>query len=257
MILETHEPSAILKPYIKAYRIIESQDELVNRVIPNTSCAMAFRFKGEISYLNDTEKTSLPLGTFSGLRKSVRLINYAPRTRALIVLFKETGVSAFIKQPLHELFEESISLDNFFPSSEILKIEQRLAETEENKSKIAIIEAFLCSKLLSSRPDALVSEAINKIYANNGLIKIRSLTDALYLSQDAFEKRFRKVTGTSPKQFSSIVRLKTIIHRNTSPASLTEIALANGYYDQSHFNKDFKLFTGLTPKTFFESASFW
>ncbi|NBP68757.1 MAG: AraC family transcriptional regulator, partial [Cytophagia bacterium] len=41
------------------------------------------------------------------------------------------------------------------------------------------------------------------------------------------------------------------------PASFIDMALANNYYDQSHFNKDFKRFTGQMPTDFFKSASYW
>lgn len=257
MNIEEHIPTEQLRPYIKAYRIIESSDEIVNRVVPNTSFALAFRFRGRISYLNNSDKIILPVATFSGLRKSVRLISYAPQTSAIIVLFKETGVSAFFRHPLHELFEKSIPLDNFFAYSEISIMEERLTETNNNKKKIGMIEQFLCSKLFHNKTDKLVSEAIAKIYLNSGLTRIRELANSLFISQDAFEKRFRKVTGASPKQFSSIVRMKSIIHQTGSSASFLDMALENGYYDHSHFNKDFKLFTGLTPTDFFKSDSYW
>ncbi|QNL47946.1 helix-turn-helix transcriptional regulator [Olivibacter sp. SDN3] len=257
MEIAIYTPTELLRPFIKTYKIIESREELVNRVVPSTSFAMAFRFRGQISYVNDTDKTALPIATFSGLRKSVRLINYAPKTGALIVLLKETGVSAFFKQPLHEMFEASVSLDNFFPQSEISIVEECLAETENNQTRIAIIEQFLYSKLAYHKPDPLVSEAITKIYSKNGIIRIRQLADGLYISQDAFEKRFRKVTGTTPKQFSSIVKMKAIIRQYPAPSSFLDIALENGYYDQPHFNKNFKLFTGQTPTDFFKSTSYW
>jgi AraC-like DNA-binding protein len=257
MTIEEYIPTEQLRPYIKAYKIIESSDEIVNRVVPNTSFALAFRFKGQISYRNNSDKIILPFATLSGLRKSVRLINYAPQTSALIVLFKETGVSTFFKQPLHELFEKSIPLDNFFTHSETSIIEERLIETDSNKKRIAVIEQFLCSKLFYNKTDKVVLEAVEKIYSNNGLTRIRELADSLFISQDAFEKRFRKITGTTPKQFSFVVRLKTIIHQSGTSSSFLDMALNNGYYDQAHFNKDFKLFTGQTPKDFFKSAAYW
>lgn len=257
MKIEEYFPAGRLKPYIKSYKIIESSGEIVNRVVPGTSFAVAFRFKGQISYLNPSGKMILPVATLSGMRKSVRLINYAPQTSALIVLFKETGVPAFFSQPLHELFERSVPLDNFFACSEISLIEEQLAEANDNRERIATIEQFLFSKVFYGKTDKLVSEAITKIQANSGLLRIKELAESLFISQDAFEKRFRKATGTTPKQFSSIVRLKSIIHQNFSPSSFLDIALENGYYDQSHFNKDFKLFTGQTPTDFFKSSSFW
>ncbi len=257
MSIHEYIPIALLRPYVKAYKIIESQDELVNRVLPNTSFALAFCLYGQISYINETDKTPLPKATFSGLRKSVRLINYAPKTAALIVLFTETGVSKFLKQPLHELFEESVSLDTFFLQSDISIIQQCLAETEDNKAKVAIVEQFLASKLLLNKSDSIVLKSIDKIYSNNGMIRIRALADDLSISQDALEKRFRKVVGSTPKQFASIVKMQSIIRQGSMPSSFLDMALENGYYDQSHFNKEFKLLTGLTPTDFFKSASYW
>lgn len=257
MKMETYMPAALLRPFIKAYKIIESGDERTNRVVPNTSFALAFRFKGQISSIANGRKTALPATTFSGLRKSVRLFNYAAQTSALIVQFEETGVLAFFKHPLHELFEQSISLDNFFPQSEISIVEQRLSEAPDKLAKIAIVEQFLYNKLFYNKPDKLVLEAINSIYSSNGIIRIRELARSLCISDDAFEKRFRKAVGATPKQFSSIIKLKAIIDQNTGSGSFTDIAFEHGYYDQPHFNKDFKLFTGQTPTEFFKSGLYW
>ena len=250
-------PTKLLSPFIKAYRIIESEDELVNRVLPNTSLTIAFRFKGQNSYIADTKHSGLPTSTFSGLRKSVRLINYAPKTSTIIVLFKETGASAFFKEPLHELFEDSISLDNFINYQEISIIEEQLFEALNSIERISIVEQFLLDKLYNYETDKLISNAVEKIHLAKGIIKINQLANELYVSNDAFEKRFRKIVGTSPKQFSSIVRMAAIIKGNKQNKNLTDIAFEAGYYDQPHFNKDFKLFTGLTPTELFSSPSFW
>jgi AraC-like DNA-binding protein len=257
MILNEYMPSGLLRPFIKAYRIVESRNELVNRVLPNTSLTIAFRFKGQLGYIIDNKRNNLPISTFSGLRKSVRLINYLQNTSTIIVLFKETGASAFFKEPLHELFEESVSLDNFITSQKISIIEERLAEVTSNKQRIAIIEQFLLSILSYHKPDRLISDALAKIHSTKGNIRVKELAEKLYISQDAFEKRFRKVVGTTPKQFSSIVRLNSLIYHKQKNQFLFDCALDGGYFDQPHFNKDFKQFTGQTPTDFFRSASFW
>lgn len=250
-------PVNALKPYIKAYKIIESGDEITNRIVPSTSLAIAFRLRGHISYIEDTGKIILPAAAFSGLRKSVRLINYAPASATLIVLFKEMGASAFFRHPFYELFEQTVSLDHYFHQSEISKVEEQLAKAETNEARIKTIDQFFCSKLLYSEPDALVSEAINRIYSSSGNIKIKELTNHLYVSQDAFEKRFRKITGASPKQFAGIVKMNNAIRKNIAATSFLDIAFENGYYDQPHFNKDFKIFTGQTPTDFFQSPVYW
>jgi AraC-like DNA-binding protein len=255
--MEAFPPSIHLRPFIKAYRVIESRGELLNRVLPDTCFALAFRFKGEISYVNNTHKTKLPQVTLSGLRKSVRLINYASDSSALIVSFKDTGISAFLKEPLHELFEQSTSANNFFPAQEISVIEERLASAQNNATRIALVDDFMLTKLLYRKGDALVSEAIARIYANSGLVKIHDLANGLAISRDALEKKFRRATGATPKQFSSIIRMRTVISNKSTASSFLDMALENGFYDQAHFNKEFRLFTGQTPTEFFRSDSFW
>jgi AraC-like DNA-binding protein len=250
-------PTELLRPFIKSFRIIESNGEVVNRVLPDTSLAIAFRYKGQVNYLAGSAKNILPVSTITGLRRSVRLINYSKDTATIIVLFKETGPSAFFKQPIHELFEESVALDYFIRREEITRIEEQLTTAQNNKQRIAIVEQFLLSKLYDYKPDQLIATAVDNIYSKKGIVGIRALAQSLYISNDAFEKRFRKIVGSSPKQFSSIVRITSIIKQKKQGTSLTDMAFDAGYFDQAHFNKDFKLFTGQTPTDFFKSSSFW
>ncbi|MBI1769019.1 MAG: helix-turn-helix transcriptional regulator [Bacteroidetes bacterium] len=250
-------PTELLRPFIKTYKIVESHDEVVNRVLPNTSIAIAFRFKGQTNYITGNAKNSLSTSTITGLRKSVRLINYLKDSSTLVVLFKEIGAIAFFKEPLHELFEESVSLENFVNTRELSMVEEQLAEAQNNTQRVNIIDQFLLTKLYSLKSDKLISTAIQKVNLTNGNIKMKELAQSLYISTDAFEKRFRKIVGTSPKQFSSIVRLQSIISRGQKNQPLTNLALEAGFFDQSHFNKDFKLFSGQTPTDFFKSPFFW
>lgn len=258
MTIEDYIPTERLRPFVKAYRIIESQEELQNRVLPNTSLALSFRIKGKNAFTSETGTFSLPNITFTGLRKSVRLINYTQNTSTLIVLFREGGASAFFKEPLYELFEKSISLDNIIQPTELEMVEDFLInEAQKNLERVSFVERFLLERLDDSKTDKLITEAIKKIHLTNGDIRIRDLAESLYISNDPFEKRFRKVIGSSPKQFASIVRLSSIVRRKPQAQKLFEIAYEAGYYDQAHFIKDLKRYAGLTPSEFFKSAPFW
>lgn len=267
MRIEEYKPTEQLRPYIKAYVVIDNScaegfrghnvEGVTNRIVPSTSVAIAFRLKGQISYIKDVGKKVLPAITFSGLRKSVRLIHYERNSAALIVLFKEQGVASFFQQPVHELFEQSVALDCYIPASEVLCVEERLVGATDNLSRIACIEQFLISRLIYRNPDTIVSEAVAKINSVKGNIRIKELSNHLHISQDALEKRFRKVTGSTPKQFSFIVKMNTIIRQGKSSVSFLDAAYESGYYDQPHFNKDFKMFTGQTPTDFMKSSTYW
>ena len=199
MNVDTHIPTALLRPFIKAYVIVESENELVNRILPDTSLVMAFRFKGQVNYITDQNKSRLPAIVVSGLRKSVRLINYSKNTGNVLVLFKETGAGAFIKEPLHELFNDSVSLDSAARYKNISIIEEQLAEATTHVQRVGIVEQFLLSKLYNPKTDRLILSALERIHVAKGVVRIKDLAHTLCISQDAFEKRFRRVVGVSPK----------------------------------------------------------
>ena len=64
-----------------------------------------------------------------------------------------------------------------------------------------------------------------------------------------------KQIGISPKQLGKVIRLQTALKMllNHKTETLTQIAYENEYYDQAHFIKDFKEFTGTNPKEFLEN----
>lgn len=255
MTIYSQMPTALLRPWVLSYILIDSQSARVNKVLPDTSLVMAFRYKGMLSYGSEDKKNHLPSSTLSGLRKSLREFNYSKNTGNILVLFKETGAAAFFKIPLHTVFEESVSLDNFVDHQILSNLEDKLAEAKDDTKRIELIEAFLLSELYNPKQDRLILSSLKKIYSAKGLVKIKNLAETLYISHDAFEKRFRRIVGTSPKQFSSIIRMKTITETGHQKKSLTKIALDSGYFDQPHFNRDFRLFTGQTPTEFFKYPS--
>jgi methylphosphotriester-DNA--protein-cysteine methyltransferase len=71
---------------------------------------------------------------------------------------------------------------------------------------------------------------------------------------DSWRETFTKKIGISPKQLGKVIRLQTALKMMLKQGheSLTAIAYDSDYYDQAHFIKDFKEFTGTTPRDFFE-----
>jgi len=250
-------PSPVLQPYIKTFLILESEQGMVNRILPDTSIVIAFRLKGKVSYADNNDTQAFPQSTITGIRESSRLVDYEKGSSNLLIIFKEGGAAAFFKEPLHELGGISVSLDYLIQRSKVNAIEEELAAAANDSQRILIVERFLLSELKKTHFDPLVNEAIQQITQSKGDIKIKDLLLNLPISRDPFEKRFRKITGTSPKHFSVIVRLKSLIDNYSGFTSLTDAAYAAGYYDQAHFIKDFRAFTGLAPLDFFKTPPEW
>jgi AraC-like DNA-binding protein len=251
--MKIYLPSLALQPFVRHFMITEAKGDIVNRVLPNASLTMAFRLKGQVNEVAEGIKNKMPLSLISGLRKSNRLIHYTENAANIIVHFKEGAAVAFIKEPLHELAGQSLSLDYLNGYKNVSHLEEQLNESTNNKDQILLVEQFLLSRLHDYKPDSLITHSLEIIQQQNGVVRIKELTGSLCISQDAFEKRFRKSVGASPKQYAYLVRMRTIIEKGIAMQSLAETAYQAGYFDQSHFNKDFKLFTGLTPSEFIRS----
>jgi AraC-like DNA-binding protein len=252
-----YTPSPVLQPYIKSFLIIESDQRMVNRILTDTSIVIAFRLRGKVTFTDDGATQDLPQSVISGIRESSRLVDYSANTANLLVIFNEGGAAAFFKEPLHELGGISVSLDYLIHPAKVNLIEEELATAINDNQRILIVERFLLSELKKTTTDLLVSEAIQKIKLSKGDIKIKDLLTELPVSRDAFEKRFRKITGTSPKHFSVIIRIKNLIGNYSGTISLTEAAYSAGYFDQAHFIKEFRSFTGQTPHDFFKTPPLW
>ncbi len=251
MQFDTYIPCDILKPFVKSFAVQETTEETTYKVLPDTGLVIGFQYKGRLSRIQNGQETSLSISGVSGLADHSRKFKNSANIGTVLIFFKEAGASQFFRQPLHELFRESFSLENFMLRSELLCLEEGLAEAKTDAPRIAAVERFLISRMTNTEPDKLVLAALALIHKSKGNIRIKELTGQLHISQSPLEKRFRQAVGASPKKFASIVRLKYVIQQYNSANSLTELSYEAGFYDQAHFIKEFKTFTGDTPEKFF------
>jgi AraC-like DNA-binding protein len=171
----------------------------------------------------------------------------------VLAAFTAPGAAALLRHPVDEFFNDAVALDDILGnSSELNRIHQRLAEAPNHARRIQAVEDFLVARVGDAQPDSFVSAAVSKIEELQGILCVEELARRVGLSQSALERRFRKVTGASPKKFASIVRLRHVVRLRARGADLTSIAFAAGYCDQSHFINDFKQITGFAPKFFFQ-----
>ncbi|QDK78905.1 helix-turn-helix domain-containing protein [Spirosoma sp. KCTC 42546] len=254
MTFQQYLPGKQLRPYIKRFIVSDVSDEQTYKVLPDTSVVMGFQYRGRLAYVDNTTEVPLTTSGITGIQTGFRLFKNSPATSSLLVVFTETGAASYFDVPLHELGNASLALDNFALRSHIDLFEDQLAAATTDQERIQLVEHFLLSRLQKPKVDPLVSLALEHIYQSNGTIRMTSLADKLCISQSPLEKRFRQLVGTSPKRFASIVRMKQAIAAFSTTRSLTGISLESGYFDQAHFIKDFKTFTGLTPTEFLRAS---
>ncbi len=250
MKFDKHFPADKLKDYIKYYVVSENHLENEYKVFPSSGLVVGFQYQGQLATIKNNREHKLSSAGITGISDSYKIFRNSADIGTVLVYFTETGFMHFSSNPANELFNLSISLDDIFEKSKVNEVEEKLAIASTDKQRIKIIEHFLLTQLKNIQTDKLIVEAVKLIYQSKGTIRVKELNEKLFISQSPFEKRFRKVVGTTAKKFASIVRFNSVLDNMNEPKSLTEICYENSFFDQAHFIKDFKQFTGDTPENF-------
>jgi AraC-like DNA-binding protein len=243
-------PTDQLKPYIKYFAVSENELENEYKVFPSSGLVIGFQYKGQLAAVKENTVSRLTSAGITGITDGFKIFKNAANTGTILVYFTEIGFTHFASQPANELFNLSLSLDKVFDRKSVTEVEEKLTTAATDKQRIKVVEQFLVSQLKDIETDKLVIEAVKLIYQRKGTVRIKELNEKLLISQSPFEKRFRKVVGTTAKIFATIVRFNTVLDNLNNSKSLIEICYENNFFDQAHFIKDFKQFTGETPENF-------
>ena len=226
MRFDKYLPSDPLKPYIKYFVVSENAMENQYKVFPSTGLVMGFQYKGKLTNLKDYSEIALSSAGITGISDGYKIFKNSADTGTVLVYFTETGYTHFASHPANELFNLSISLEDVFCKNSVIEVKDKLGIVNTDKERIKIIEQFLVSQQQDIVIDKLIIEAIRLIYETNGTIRIKELLKNLFISQSAFEKRFRKVVGTTAKKFASIVRFNAVIDNLKETKLLTEVCIS-------------------------------
>lgn len=166
----------------------------------------------------------------------------------LAVCFLPGMAHYFFKPKMQELSDVVVPLSHLWPGM-VAELEDRLAMAATNQARVAMLQQYLLQKLVIEKEDRQVTYCLNQIALCDGSITVQALTAATGLSQRHLSRRFQQCVGLSPQAYIRVSRfIRSLAHLKKYPAvSLTEIGYDSGYYDQSHFNREYKVFTGYTP----------
>lgn len=136
-------------------------------------------------------------------------------------------------------------------------LNETLLNADSELEQLAYLTKFLLDKLKQARTrDCVIEESLRIIHQCAGAITVKNLLEHFDISERQFERRFSQAVGISPRsyirvrRFNQALRLMKTGRYNT----LTEVAYALNFHDQSHFIRDLKAFTGLSPKSLSQKA---
>jgi AraC-like DNA-binding protein len=183
-----------------------------------------------------------------GLWSTHYVVEYPATLKLYGIHFKPGGAHPFLRMPLSELHNEIVALDAIW-RHEAADICERLHDTPTIGAGFALLEEILMRRLSETRELDMVRFAIAEIARQHGAVPIRGLSDAIGVSQNHLSTEFNRIAGVPPKQLARCYRFAHVLRTVDAEKAVdwTDIAHDAGFYDQSHFNKDFAAFTGFSP----------
>lgn len=242
-------PHPLLKPYVARIWGWEAETgEPVNLpvVLPGTGAEVFFHFGTPFRRADD--------GTGPGpahllcLRHRPLALAPLPGLGFIAVRFRAGRLWDLIDPPAAECLDQALPVDALWGRPGRY-LQEQVGSAADFPARRQLLERFLLRRLENRRTDALVTTAVDQLYRHPQAINVDALAQALSLSRRQLERRFQAREGLSPVEFRRRIRFqKTVRHLLLDSAlPLLDAALDQGYYDQSHFHRDFKELTGQAP----------
>jgi AraC-like DNA-binding protein len=263
MLYLTHIPRPPLSEFVNLLWLYQgyTQPHAKERILPTGEMQLVINLLEDQSYIyerEDTDRCQTMRGSvFSGAHSQYQVIGTAQQAFVIGVHFRPGGAFPFLRRPAGELRDTTVSLDDLWGAAAI-DLRDQLLEAVTNQARFEILERVLMTEFMrGSEPDALeqhgaVAYALRRFMAAPHMTTMAAVTDQIGLSPKRFIQVFRDETGFAPKTFCRIRRFQRALERIGvhKRVEWSDVALDSGYFDQAHFNHDFRAFSGINPSSY-------
>ncbi|KAA9038365.1 helix-turn-helix transcriptional regulator [Ginsengibacter hankyongi] len=250
------EPHFLLKNYIEKMWFFESSGKMpvddMKLVVPNGNIKLTVSYQnGIVAAVNGKTFASKEHDiTLTGLVDVPVILDVDEdvATGTIGIEFNPQGAYRFFHFTLNDIQNQ------IYPLSDVLgnlgkQLTEQINNTTSTQEKIVALQQFLLKQLSLHNEDLIFEFCIEKIIASKGRITVKELEKKTGYSSRWLNMKFNDKLGVSPKNLSSIIRFKQYYQAfiKGNERSFFRNDFYELYYDQSHFIKDFKRFTGLPP----------
>jgi AraC-like DNA-binding protein len=258
MIVHTRTPASPLNEFISALVYYDGLEPVhqMDRFLPdgNTELIINLSDIPQFIYDNNTlqEIQTCERAWVSGVRTRPITIPSGKGSRMLIVAFRKGKAHPFYPLPMSELTDHVVEADLVLGRG-VLDLREQLLASQSVEQMFSRVERFLLQRagaaLTWDGPTRCIEYALANLTRQPDRLHFQRLSEQIGYSQKHFIHLFKAQVGTPPKQYMKIMRFqKAVIEIETGATThWSELAQRNGFYDQSHFIHEFRMFSGFTP----------
>lgn len=221
-------------------------------ILPKGTVEIIFNFSERITYFNPTSQVLINLPTVF-----VNGINFKPfeliktgKQYFLGIQLKSIGLKLLFNVSAKE-FNDNV-FDGKDICSELDSLAEKLFDNQIFSQQVEIIIKWIKNKTSILKYRYQIDRAIKLININcNQNLTVKDLSRGIFLSDRQLRRFAVDWLGMNTEEFISYKKYLICLYLlHKSNLNLTEIALEAGYYDQSHFIREFKSYTNLTPRQY-------
>ena len=192
----------------------------------------------------------------SGVQSEFIVIDTANQASIMGVHFKPGGGFPFFGMPASELYDVQVPLDALWGAA-AAELREQLLGAETPEARFVILERYLLARATPLVRRPAVSFALKEFQGPSQHRTISDLTEQIGLSPRRFIQLFSEEVGLTPKLFCRVRRFQQVLRSLKSGTTdvrqvdWADIASSCGYFDQAHFIRDFRAFSGLNPTVWF------
>jgi len=254
-----HKPNKFLEQYVRCYYSLEYEHgSVVTDHAFATGCVeVMFTLDGNLSETKSDKpggefiKTS-PIEVWGQVLKPLvfRISGYS---KVFGIRFHPAAAAFFLKEDVSELNDQVLDLQSVVGNN-VNELHSKLQDARSDEERIQLTDSYLMSEIAQSRlinKIDLVQQVMNELTKKDFFDNIENVAERHGITSRYLQKLFVQQTGLSPKLYSKINRFQnSVVLLGQKDLSLTSIAYSCGYFDQSHFIREFKSFTGFAPSAF-------
>jgi AraC-like DNA-binding protein len=249
-----YAPHAVLHDCVKCLWILEKEytpDDGDESVVPDACIELILNVGAPYRHVGSGGERELPRAFLIGLLDRPVTLRARGVVRIVAVRFHAWGLAPFLDTRAPARNALGFGLDEQW--GVVTRAVESRVRADAYDAAVAHVEEFLIRRRQATAFDSRHVRAAAKLLQHTkGQARVAELADACCLSARQLERRFADVAGVPPKALARLVRFDAIRTRlRFSPeADLTALAYEFGYADQAHFIRDFRAFTGTTPRRF-------
>lgn len=261
MLFAAYKPASALSGLIENFWIYEgyASPHLKERIFPSGTFELVFNLRDdELRIYDDTyiaRCTRFSGAIVSGPYSGFFVTDAAEEASVMGVHFKPGGAFPFLGLSADELANTHVDLSDVW-GRYAGEVRERLSLAHSARSRFRLLESILLSRLPPVEHHPAVSLALHGLHFDRSRAVVRKLARQAGLSDRRFIDVFRFEVGVNPKLFNRILRFQHVlaeVHRIPEP-HWGQLALEQGYFDQSHLIRDFIAFSGLSPADYLRSV---